>query len=219
MHASGPEPDRRRSRRTRTQRFEAFSDGVFAIAGTLLVLDLAVPLTHESQGHLLDAIGDLWPGYVGYLVSFATIGAIWLGHNAISDYLDHADVTLLRLNLLLLFFVSFLPFPTRLLTEYIRSGEAERVATTFYGLTLVAATGLLSLLWRYARHAGLVNPDVEDEELTLLTQRLSPSLATYGVLIVTGLFVPLAAVIGYAVVAGFLLLPVRLPRRAGRLSP
>ena len=65
MHASGPEPDRRRSRRTRTQRFEAFSDGVFAIAGTLLVLDLAVPLTHESQGHLLDAIGDLWPGYVG----------------------------------------------------------------------------------------------------------------------------------------------------------
>jgi len=160
----------------RTARLEAFSDGVFAIAITLLVLDLAVPVTKTSENHLLDAIGDEWPGYLGYVVSFATVGALWLGHNAITDYLDRADTTLLRLNLLLLFFVSFLPFPTRLLSEYIRSDQAERVAVTFYGLTLLVAGALLSVFWRYALHARLVRPNAGDEEITLLTHRLTPAL-------------------------------------------
>jgi uncharacterized membrane protein len=166
-----------RARRTRTQRFEALSDGVFAIAITLLVLDLAIPSTPHSARHLLDAVADEWPGYLGYLVSFSTIGAIWLGHNALTNYLDQADGTLLRLNLLLLLFVSFLPFPTRLLAEYATTGRAERVASTFYGLTLLMCVGLLSVLWRYAWHARLVRPDVHDEELSLLRSRLTPGLA------------------------------------------
>ncbi|HUO48112.1 MAG TPA: TMEM175 family protein, partial [Acidimicrobiales bacterium] len=161
---------RQRVRRTRTQRFEAFSDGVFAIAITLLVLDLAVPFTAASRANLLREVAHQWPEYLGYLISFATIGAIWLGHNAVSDYLERADTTLLRINLLLLLFVSFLPFPTRLLSGFIREGHAERVAVTFYGLTLLAAAGVLAVLWRYARSAGLVQPDAEDHELTLLTQ-------------------------------------------------
>lgn len=202
---------RNRSRQTRTARLEALSDGVFAVAITLLVLDLAVPATPHSVHDLLGAIGEEWPGYLGYVVSFATVGAVWLGHNAITDYLDHADVTLLRLNLLLLLFVSFLPFPTRLLSEYITRGEAERVATTFYGLVLLASSGLLSLLWRYALHARLVRPDADDEEITLLSQRLTPGLAGYGVLIVAGLFVPVAAVIGYLLIALYLLIPLRIP--------
>ena len=197
----------------RTARLEAFSDGVFAIAITLLVLDLAVPVTKTSENHLLDAIGDEWPGYLGYVVSFATVGALWLGHNAITDYLDRADTTLLRLNLLLLFFVSFLPFPTRLLSEYIRSDQAERVAVTFYGLTLLVAGALLSVFWRYALHARLVRPNAGDEEITLLTHRLTPGLAAYAVLIIAGLFRPVAAVIGYLVIAMFFLLPLRIHRR------
>jgi len=197
----------------RTARLEAFSDGVFAIAITLLVLDLAVPVTKTSENHLLDAIGDEWPGYLGYVVSFATVGALWLGHNAITDYLDRADTTLLRLNLLLLFFVSFLPFPTRLLSEYIRSDQAERVAVTFYGLTLLVAGALLSVFWRYALHARLVRPNAGDEEITLLTHRLTPGLAAYAVLIIVGLFRPVAAVIGYLVIAMFFLLPLRIHRR------
>jgi uncharacterized membrane protein len=108
-------PDRPGLRRT--GRLEGFSDGVFAFAITLLVLDLAVPATQHSEQHLLQALGDQWPGYLGYVVSFATIGALWLGHNAITDYLDRADVTLLRLNLLLLLLVAFLPFPTRLVSD------------------------------------------------------------------------------------------------------
>jgi uncharacterized membrane protein len=203
-------PDRPGLRRT--ARLEAFSDGVFAIAITLLVLDLAVPATEHSEQHLLQAIGHEWPGYLGYIVSFATVGALWLGHNAITDYLDRAD-TLLRLNLLLLLFVSFLPFPTRLLSEYVTADQAERVAVTFYGLTLLVAGALLSLFWRYALHARLVRPDAGDEEITLLTHRLTPGLAGYALLIVVGLFSPVAAVIGYLVIALFFLIPVRNRRR------
>jgi uncharacterized membrane protein len=204
---------RDRARRTRTQRLEAFSDGVFAIAITLLVLDLAVPTTAHSARHLLEAIGDEWPGYLGYIVSFSTVGAIWLGHNGITDYLDHADTTLLRLNLLLLLLVSFIPFPTRLLAEYVTAGRSERVATTFYGLTLIASAAVLSLVWRYALHAKLVRPDASDEELTLLTRRLTPGLAGYALLIVAGLFVPVLAVVGYLLIAWYFLIPIHLPRR------
>ena len=206
-------PDRPGLRRT--ARLEAFSDGIFAFAITLLVLDLAVPVTRTSEQHLLDALGDQWPGYLGYVVSFSTVGALWLGHNAITDYLDRADTTLLRLNLLLLLLVTFLPFPTRLVSEYVHvtTARAERVAVTFYGLTLLIAAALLSLLWRYALRARLVRPDAGDEEITLLTHRLTPGLAAYALLIIVGLFRPVAAVIGYLVIALFFLIPVRIRRR------
>jgi uncharacterized membrane protein len=201
-----------RQRRTRGKgRLEAFSDGVFAVAITLLALDLAVPASTQTQRHLLDAIGEQWPAYLGYVVSFATIGALWLGHNAITDYLDRVDITFLRLNLLVLMFVSFLPFPTRLVAEYVSRDTAERVAATTYGLTLLASTAVLSLLWRYALHAQLVRPDASDDEVKLLTKRLSPSLVAYGVLIVVGLFFPVAAVIGYFGIALYLLIPVHSP--------
>jgi uncharacterized membrane protein len=110
-------------------------------------------------------------------------------------------------NLLLLFFVSFLPFPTRLPSEYITADRAERVAVTFYGLTLLIAGALLSLFWRYALHARLVRPNAGDEEITLLTHRLTPGLGAYAVLIIVGLFSPVAAVIGYLVIALFFLIP------------
>jgi uncharacterized membrane protein len=102
------------------------------------------------------------PGYLGYLVSFSTIGAIWLGYNAVTDYLDRADVTLLRLNLLLLFFVAFLPFLTHLLSTYVGVDRAERAAVTVYGVTLIVTGALLLLLWRYALHVRLVRPDSTD---------------------------------------------------------
>jgi uncharacterized membrane protein len=87
---------------------EAFSDGVFAIAITLLVLELAVP--SGSEDDLLDAVLNQWPSYLAYLVSFASIGAVWLEHTVITEFLDHATSVLIRLNLLLLMVVSFLPF-------------------------------------------------------------------------------------------------------------
>jgi uncharacterized membrane protein len=185
---------------------------VVAFAITLLVLDLAVPAITQ-RNDVLGALGTQWPSYLAYVVSFATIGAIWLGHGFITEYLERTDGTLMRLNLLLLLLVSFLPFPTRLLAQYIGVDSAEKVAATIYGLTLLCTAGLLSVLWRYALHEHLVVPDADDTELSILTQRLTPGLAGYVLLLVLGLVVPVVAVVGYFLLALFYILPFRLQRR------
>jgi Endosomal/lysosomal potassium channel TMEM175 len=110
-------PQEPRRRGFQTGRLEAFSDGVFAIAVTLLVLDIAV--AGDAGKHLLRSVADLWPSCLAYVTSFSTIGAAWLAHNAITEYLDRADAAFVRLNLLLLLVVSFLPFPTRLFADYL----------------------------------------------------------------------------------------------------
>jgi len=215
-------PQAPRRRGFRTGRLEAFSDGVFAIAVTLLVLDIAV--SGDVGRHLLRSIAELWPSYLAYVASFATIGAAWLGHNAITEYLEHADAAFVRLNLLLLLVVSFLPFPTRLFADYIRQDSSERVAVTFYGISLLLAATLLRVLWRYAVRARLVRPDAADEEIQLLTERLTPGLAGYLVLIISGLFLPILAVIGYLGIALYYIIPSRrlsadfFPRRLRKKS-
>jgi uncharacterized membrane protein len=128
----------------RVARMEAFSDGVFAIAITLLVLEIAIPSGFE--GHLLRGVLSQWPSYLAYIVSFATIGAIWLGHNTITHYMHSANTTFLRLNLALLLLVSFLPFPTKLLAENLGSRDDEKVAATIYGVALLGAMSLLSVV-------------------------------------------------------------------------
>jgi uncharacterized membrane protein len=199
--------------RLRVTRLEAFSDGVFAIAITLLVLEIAVPAA--SEGDLLTAVIELWPSYLGYLISFATIGALWLGHTAVTHYLHAVDAGLLRLNLLLLLVVAFIPFPTGLLAENIEEPANERVAATIYGGTLLAASIVLSAVWRYALSAGLIDPEARRAELRYLSQRLAPGLAGYVGLLVLGWFRPLIAVLGYMLLAFFLLIPVRRPGRKG----
>ena len=200
----------RGSRRLRTGRFEAFSDGVFAIAITLLVLDIAVPT--GAADRLWPAVAAQWPVYLAYFISFSTIGAIWLAHSAITDYLERTDAILSRLNLLLLLFVSFLPFPTRLLAEYTGEERGERVAVTLYGVNLLCAAVLVSVLWRYSVREGLVRPDSDDEEVQTLSRRLTPSLGGYVVLIVIGLFVPTVAIVGYLLIAIYLIVPFGLIR-------
>jgi uncharacterized membrane protein len=208
-------PPRPRRRGFRTGRLEAFSDGVFAIAITLLIFNITV--SGDAGRDLLHAIGSLWPSYLAYVASFSTIGAVWLGHNAITEYLERADAAFVRLNLLLLLFVSFLPFPTRLVAEYAGQDNAERVAVTLYGIILVLASTMLLVLWRYAVRAKLVRPDLADEEIQLLTERLTPGLGAYLVLILSGLFIPVVGVIGYLAIALYYIIPFR--RLSARLLP
>jgi uncharacterized membrane protein len=152
-----------------------------------------------------------------YVVSFATIGSAWLAHSAITEYLDRADAGLIRLNLLLLMVVSFLPFPTRLLAEYIGEPETERVAATIYGINLIFVAILVWVLWRYAVSERLVRPDADAAEVQVLTKRLTPGLAGYLAMIILGLFLPIAAVFGYLAIALFFILPFGLKgRRASR---
>ena len=205
-----------------TGRLEAFSDGVFAIAITLLVLEISVPAGSEDD--LLGAIVDQWPSYLAYAVSFSTIGAVWLAHSVITEYLIRANAVLVRINLLLLMVVSFLPFPTRLLAEYTDNVESERVAATVYGVTVLLALLLVAMLWRYAVREGMVRPDAGDAEIRTLTKLLTPSLGGYLLLIVLGLFLPIVAIFGYLVIAIVLIVPRGLFKHGGgtpgaRLGP
>jgi uncharacterized membrane protein len=152
-------------------------------------------------------------------VSFTTIGATWLSHTVVTEYLEQIDPVFVRLNLLLLLVVSFLPFPTRLLAEYIGETGPERVAATVYGLTLVVLGALLAGLWLYAARSDLLAEDTTAIEVRVLTRRLTPGSGGYLVLVVVGLFAPVVAVFGYLFIAFGLMIPVRGqggPRRPGR---
>ena len=188
-----------------TGRTEAFSDGVFAIAITLFVLDLSIPATEFHD--LWAAIAGEWPAYLAYVTSFLTIGGIWLTHHGIFARVEYVDRRLMTLNLLLLMAVSFLPFPTRLIAEAIRSVDAERAAATFYGLSLLVISVLMGALWATAaRDRDLLKPDVSQEEVETVLRRTTPSIGFYALVILLALVLPHVAAIGYLVIAIVVLL-------------
>lgn len=195
-----------------SNRLEAFSDGVFAIAITLLVLEISLP--EDAGDDLLRAFIQEWPSYLAYLVSFATIGMTWLRHATITHHLRGVDTALLRMNLLLLLLVAFLPFPTRLVAEHLHDRQAERVAATILGINLLLISIAVSWIWSHAVRQGLAVDDADDDEVRLLDQRLTPSLAAYGLLILLGLVAPLIAVLGYLGISVAVLLPFGLRRRS-----
>jgi uncharacterized membrane protein len=186
---------------------EAFSDGVFAIAITLIALEIVIPPDRGSD--LLNAVVEQWPSYLAYLVSFATIGAVWMAHAAITDLLDHVDQYLLRLNLVLLLIVGVLPIPTKLLAEYMHSLDGERVAVTIYGLFLLSSRLMVLAMWQYGVRRGLIIPSLSDEEADGVRKKLTPSLAGYVVALGIGVVLPLLAVFMYLAIALYLLLPLR----------
>ena len=189
-------------------RMEAFSDGVFAIAITLLVLDLAV----HPPGSALEQVFREWPSYVAYLVSFLTIGAAWLGHAALTDRLKRVDSIFLRLNLLLLMVVTLLPFPTLLVGDALRDAQAERVFITFYGLTLLTIRLLVFALDAYASKERLYageGDEEDDEELNRDRRKLLPVLIGYTIAIVVGLVLPKVAVCLYVALGLYLVVPFR----------
>jgi len=192
-------------------RLEAFSDGVFAIAITLLVLELGV--SADARDHLLSSILHEWPSYLAYFTSFLTIGGIWLQHSAITTSLRAADATLYRLNLLVLLFVSFIPFPTKLVAEFFGDRGPERVAVVFYGLTVLALAISLTAFVRYAaEHRRLVADDVEAHVVeAALTHQ--PSFALYLIGIGLGVVFPTVAVVVYLLTAIYLGIPLRTVRR------
>ncbi len=170
-------------------RLEAFSDGVFAIVITLLVLDVKVP--DQANGHLAQALAAQWPQYVAYLVSFLIVGIIWLNHHATVGLLQRTDHGLQVRNLLLLLPVTLLPWPTALMAEYTRDGEAvdQRTAVLVYGLTSSAMAATFNVLWRYLlRHAELHRPGVVRSELRVRNQRYTLGVVVYPVATVIGLF-------------------------------
>ena len=146
-------------------RLEAFSDGVFAIAITLLIIEIKVPSHAElaAAGGLWPALGTRWPSFVGYVISFLTLGIMWANHHAIFQYVRRADRRFLLVNVLFLMGISFLPFPTAVLAEYLPSLADRRTAVVLYGTTLVAIAVLFNWVW----WTGIGDPRLLGEQVDL----------------------------------------------------
>jgi uncharacterized membrane protein len=138
-----------------TSRIEAFSDGVFAIAITLLILEVKVPAS--PQGSLGAALLRQWPSYLGFLLSFAFIGIMWMSHHRMFTLIKRTNDTLLVLNLLLLLGVTVVPFPTAVLAVHL-GGPEQKTAAVLYNATFVIIGITFNILWRYAVARRLIDP-------------------------------------------------------------
>ena|SRR5712691_2617620 len=178
---------------------EAFSDGVFAIAITLLILTVNVPGRHGPLGHELLR---LWPSYLAYGVSFLTVGIMWVNHHTIFRHFERVDRPLLFLNILLLMLIAFVPFPTRVAAEFIRSGEDRRAAALLYGLTMTATAIFFISLWLYGSRR-LLRTDADRREVSGITRSYLPGTPLYGGATLLALASPTASLILYAAIALF----------------
>ena len=184
-----------------TGRLEAFSDGVFAIAATLLVLEFSVTSGHDLGHQLL----HLWPSYLAYVTSFVTIGIIWMNHHHTVSFIGRVDRTFLFINNLLLLTVAFLPFPTGLVGTYIR-GDGEQAAALAYAGTLVVMAALHLAWWGYARrNRRLIADGTPDSALRAVDRAYLPGVPLYGTVFVLAFFSPLAAVVLTFAIAAFYL--------------
>jgi uncharacterized membrane protein len=188
-----------------TTRLETFADGVFAIAATLLVLNVEVPELGENS--LAHELARLWPAYVGYAVSFLTIGIIWVNHHTVLRLLRGADRTFLFINVFFLLCIAFIPFPTRLLATYVRTDDG-RAAAFAYGVTLTVTALFFNLMWRYAIGGGgrLLRPDAERREVDGITRSYRPGVPMYAGATVVGVFQAEVAAVLFAAIALFYVL-------------
>jgi uncharacterized membrane protein len=192
-----------------TDRLEAFSDGVFAVAATLLVLNLKV----NSTGGLGHALANEWPHYATYVVSFLTIGIIWLNHHAQFNRIDHPDRTLMIINLFLLMFVTLIPFPTGLLADHLSSGADGRAAAAVYAATLLAMSIGFFATYLWAAHKQLFAEWVGEQQVGYLVRRNGAGLLVYAIAIAVAFANATVSLALCGLVALYYLHPGRTPAR------
>lgn len=190
-----------------TTRLEAFSDGVFAIAITLLVLEIKVPPPDTAlRAELL----QLWPSYLAYVVSFLVLGAIWINHHAMFRHIVRVDEMLLLLNVLHLMLIAFLPFPTAVLAEAFHRGTDEPVAAAFYGGILTIIGIFVTAMWGYAaRGHRLLGTHLTAKEARHISRRFLVGPIVYAIATLIALVVPWLALLFYLLLNVFYLWPRR----------
>ena len=193
-----------------TNRLEAFSDGVFAVAATLLVLNL----TAGSGSTLAARLGSEWPHYATYVVSFLTIGIIWLNHHSQFDAIERPDRTLMVLNLFLLMFVTLTPFPTGLLATYLSSGANGHVAAAFYAATMLGMSIAFFSLYVWAARKRLCAAAIDERHAAYLVRRNGAGLLVYAAAIAIAFVSAPVSLCLCALVAIYYLLPARAPAPA-----
>jgi len=164
-----------------TNRLESFSDGVLAVAITLLVLDIVVP--KPGSGPLAHELGTRWPSYAAYVTSFLTIGIIWINHHAMISRLRGVDRVILMLNLVLLMTVGVIPFATSLMATYLKLGHGQTLAAGIYGGVLLAMSISFSVMnWHILfRKHHMLGERIEHERRRLILRRSIRGLLPYAV--------------------------------------
>jgi uncharacterized membrane protein len=197
-------------------RLEAFSDGVIAVAITLLALDLAVP----KPGHvaLLTQIGDHWPEFAAYVVSFFTIGIIWVNHHVRISTIVRVDRTLLFLNLLLLMFIVLIPFATATMANYLTSGTGDsHIAMALYAVVLEGMALSFSAIFEWSLHDGRTHITIPANQHRSARLRNSVGSVVYAVVfLVAFLSAPVALAIAGATALYYISAP--LPRSSTNIE-
>ena len=191
-----------------TARVEAFSDGVFAIAITLLILEIRVPPTAQHDGLRL-ALVNLWPSYLAFLASFLTIGVMWLNHHRLFTLIRKSDDGLIAFNLLLLLGITWIPFPTGLLAEHLR-GPDQRTAGWVYAGSFFAIAIVFNVMWRYAVRAKTVFDYIN---AAAITKQYALGPIMYAVLVIVATFSGVWCLIVSVLYAVYFALPPSLWRR------
>jgi uncharacterized membrane protein len=201
-----------------TGRLEAFSDGVFAVAITLLVLNIRIPGIDLPPGKLPDdtnlwqALLNEWPMLAAYATSFAIIGIMWLNHHRLFVHIKRTNTVLLLINLLLLLIIVFIPFPTALLAEYIVHPD-QHAAAIVYSSTCFLMACCFNILWRYASyHNRLLGKDADPHAVKAISRQYLFGPLIYLVVFGVAWINTLACVILSFVLALFFALPGRPPR-------
>ncbi len=180
------------------ERIVFFSDAVFAIAMTLLVLEVKVPELSDEQlaaGELARALQEEWPHVFGYVLSFLFIAISWLAHHNIWKFIQRSNPGLMWLNIIQLMFVAFMPVPTALIAVY---GPTSRIAPIAYGLAAASIGLLAAAVWAYARRSGVMDPRVEPEMYVMVRRHLLLSPAVFLVSCVIAIFAPFVAMLSWA---------------------
>jgi uncharacterized membrane protein len=177
-----------------TSRLETFADGVFAIAATLLILEVQIPGDDVGQGLL-----EIWPSYFAYALSFLSIGIMWVNHHVVLSFVGEADRAFLFINLFLLMAIAFLPFPTALYAEHLHKPGAESAALA-YGLTFVVIAIFFQFFWQYARRR-LLRPDADRREVTGINRSYRQGVPMYAAATLVALWSATAALIVFTAIA------------------
>jgi len=186
-----------------TARLETFADGVFAIAATLLILNVDAQVG-EHSGAIGDRLLAIWPSNIAYAVSFVTIGIIWSNHHTVLAQLGRVNRAFLMQNVLLLMCVAFLPFPTRLVAEHVRDRHDLQPAALAYGATMTVMAVCYITLWLYASHGHrLLREDADPRTVSGITRSYLPGTPLYLTATLIAFASPIASVALFAGIALF----------------